>query len=397
MASFNSFATLGTLSGIHMNISSLYSGLGASSYDYNLYGHFNAVRDDASDFVDAYRDAAVVATFDPDTWTLEASDGSGVAALETARDNLRGSETNLVNKVTQDLIGDGTVANSWSTGELAKARSEGGIVGNLSANLQEQTRDLTTAVSSGVADIQDLYESDAALKSFFETTTAEITALENNVNNTREGVANAREGFAITTTGISGNNTGRIVADANNKSLTSTIYTNATGDRIQISDYFTSVDALVVDGNTLFDEISEYSISGSVYSHGFTESLGIYSEGLFEYNSFTDMILARDGTQVREDVALFAAAFGGVTHKINPSFKIHETDVFTDTTATFISNSDDSDFIALVVNGVDVINGGNLTGGETAVYTYTGGVQDSVQNFGSPQQAMDWVYAQFAL
>ena len=54
--------------------------------------------------------------------------------------------------------------------------------------------------------------------------------------------------------------------------------------------------------------------------------------------------------------------------------------------------------LLLLLTVLTVINGGTLTGGATAVFTYTDSVQDSdTNNFASPQQAMDWVYAQFAL
>ena len=98
---------------------------------------------------------------------------------------------------------------------------------------------------------------------------------QNQVNDTREGVANARDGFGLSSV-VVGANTGSIVVDADGNDVRDSILTN--GDHILVSDYFTAAVA---------------STSGltEIVVDSFTENGSEFDSNGFTYGSFTDFVL----------------------------------------------------------------------------------------------------------
>ena len=325
------------LDGIVSNLNGLYGALGGDvSTDYTgsgqvfgTEGYIAGVNQEANGFIDAFRAASGGLDFDASAWTLS-NTSTGVGALETARDGLRSAETALVNKVQSDLVGDGTVANSWGVAVLAAARIDGGLVGRLTADIQEDTRDLSGAVAS--VDVQTLYETDGALVSFFRVTNAASQDLVDNVNRTRDAVAKARDGFS-NTGGVIGRNTGSIVIDSSDMSLTASVLTNSASDHIQVSDYFTaaaevtslSLDA-ITDNFTDDAGIVAYKFNSKGYSNFTNFVLGISSDNVFAGPNGEEVITL--ATHIIKEVAtgqfkIFYVAADGTETNISGSVGVN--------------------------------------------------------------------------
>ena len=221
-------------SSINTSLTGIYSGLNGTFDGSNGHTALGVVNTETNEFVEAFRDASGGVDFDANSWTLSSTTTS-VVELATARDELRVAETDLLTQVTTDLVGNGDSADTWNAAALATARANGGLLGILTADIQEATRDLTDVVAT--ADIQEIYETDGALESFFVVTGDARDTLQTLVNDTREGVANARDGFGLSSV-VVGANTGSIVVDADGNDVRESILTN--GDHILVSDYFTA-------------------------------------------------------------------------------------------------------------------------------------------------------------
>ena len=231
------------LGAINSNLQGYYTGLGGVITDYSgtdevfgSGGMIENVTTGANAFVDAFRNVSGAVSFDADTWTLSNSLGTGVGTLEDARDSLRASESALMSKVQSDLIGDGSVANHAGAAHIATVISQGGLLGKLTASIQVEAEAFTGQVVA--TDVQSLYEQDGALDAFLSVTGLAASSLQTRVNSTRQSVANVRDGFVVDNTAID-SNTGSIVADSSDNSLTASVLTNSTNTHIKVSDYCT--------------------------------------------------------------------------------------------------------------------------------------------------------------
>ena len=284
LMSMNATAANTDLSSLISNLQGTYDALGAGvdGYDTNDYtgtgnvfgagGLIESVTDGANGFVDSFRNASQGVDFNATTWTLDGT-ATDQASLVAARTTLINAQTALTDEVTSDLLGNGTaVANTWGAAELAQARVNGGLVGALTADIQEDARDISNFAAT--ADIQSAYEDQAVLESYFSTISADRTVLLARVNTTRSAVAEARS-LDIITTAVDGN-TGSIgtVANTDRLALTNRGTNNAF---ILVSDFFTSAVGV---GSLMAIIEDSFSVDTSEYTMG-----GI------EYGSFTDFVL----------------------------------------------------------------------------------------------------------
>ena len=362
---------------ITTELEDLYTNLGGDvSTDYTGAGEvfgtggaIDQVSKNANSFVEEFRGASTDEgfriSFDAEEWTVNAGMMS-YSDLETARGDLRDSESALLDQITSDLVGDGSVANSWGSAELAKARSLGGLVGNLTADIQVSTRDISHAAAT--SDVQTAYETDGSLDSLFASTTTEVAELQARVNTTRSAVATTRDGFSNTGTAVGGN-TSQIIADSSDKSLTELVYTNATSDHIQISDYFTNAVSLVdSDSNVLLEEITDTFIDNS----------GVYAFGVNDFPSFTDFVLERNGTVVRGETNAFGG--GGIFYPITNGWGLASEGT---STAQLIKNLGGGGWYQFDIS---------ISGSEYIVNRYGSGV---VYTATSAQDAFNWLEANY--
>ena len=363
LLSTGSFANV-NFDGIKTNLTGIYTGLEGVVTDYSGTdevfgtgdGSLDAVQQGANTFVDAYRAATGELSFNADTWTL-LNTSTGVDTLEDARDDLVIAQNNLVTQIQSDLIGDGTIANTWGTGEIADAIARGGLLGTLTASIQVSARDLSDNVAT--TDVQALYEATGDLEGFFQNTSVEAANLQTRVNTTRSAVADARDGFVLSNTVLATGNTGSIEVSAGETDLVDSILTNSTHTYIQVSDYFSAAIAV----NDL----------GAITDTFTSTSAGQYTFNGLGYDSFTNFVLGTDNSTVTLLADNSSIAY-------NNDYQL-------------IENADGSITISYV--GPDYAHGtvGNATSNGDGSYTNTGvyGTSTDGATYSSIVVYLDWL------